>query len=199
MTDQRIPLELALRAAEVLRDHLAPACERIEIAGSIRRRKPTVKDIELVAVPKWQPAAGGQYDLFGQCVLGSALDATLDDLNGARFKRADKNGGRYENFVYKLDGAGALWIKVDLFIATPDNYGYILALRTGPADFCRMMVTQRSRGGWLPGHLRFAGGQMWRGAEAIATPDEHTLFREIGIEWLDPVYRLDYAEMILAA
>jgi DNA polymerase/3'-5' exonuclease PolX len=38
--------------AERVKAELAPYCERIEIAGSVRRRKPQVKDIELVAIPR---------------------------------------------------------------------------------------------------------------------------------------------------
>src|SRR3990167_7360212 len=38
-------------AAQVLAE-LSPFCERCEIAGSIRRRKPEVGDIEIVAIPK---------------------------------------------------------------------------------------------------------------------------------------------------
>lgn len=40
--------EIAIRVKELLTPH----CERIEIAGSIRRKKPEVKDIEIVAIPK---------------------------------------------------------------------------------------------------------------------------------------------------
>ncbi len=45
-------LDKALEIAERTKKLLAPYCERIEIAGSIRRKKPEVKDIELVAIPK---------------------------------------------------------------------------------------------------------------------------------------------------
>jgi DNA polymerase/3'-5' exonuclease PolX len=45
-------LEQALEIAEKVKALLAPHCERIEIAGSIRRKKPDVKDIEIVAIPK---------------------------------------------------------------------------------------------------------------------------------------------------
>ncbi len=44
--------EQALEIAERTKALLAPHCERIEIAGSIRRKKPHVKDIEIVAIPK---------------------------------------------------------------------------------------------------------------------------------------------------
>lgn len=53
MTDRK-PLAQARAVADLLVSYLAPACERIEIAGSIRREVPEVKDIELVAIPRWE-------------------------------------------------------------------------------------------------------------------------------------------------
>lgn len=44
--------EDAILIAERVKAELEPHCERIEIAGSIRRKKPEVKDIEIVAIPK---------------------------------------------------------------------------------------------------------------------------------------------------
>jgi DNA polymerase/3'-5' exonuclease PolX len=41
-------LKIAQETVELLRPH----CERIEIAGSIRREKPEPNDIEIVAIPK---------------------------------------------------------------------------------------------------------------------------------------------------
>ena len=56
-----VRLEKASKVAANLLRTLAPACHRIEIAGSIRRGKPEVKDVELVAIPK-----GLRVDLFGE-------------------------------------------------------------------------------------------------------------------------------------
>ena len=55
--------ELAYETTQTLARH----CTRIAVAGSIRRRKPEVKDIEIVAVPEygigWLPSVAN--DLFG--------------------------------------------------------------------------------------------------------------------------------------
>jgi DNA polymerase/3'-5' exonuclease PolX len=48
----------ARRIAEELVKILRPACSRVEIAGSIRREKSEVKDIELVAVTRWVDRCG---------------------------------------------------------------------------------------------------------------------------------------------
>ena len=42
----------AILIAEKVKAELAPHCERIEIAGSLRRKKEFVGDIEIVAIPK---------------------------------------------------------------------------------------------------------------------------------------------------
>ena len=54
--------EQALEIAEKTKALLAPHCERIEIAGSIRRLKPFVKDIEIVAIPK-------PYEIFSGIMI----------------------------------------------------------------------------------------------------------------------------------
>ncbi len=45
-------LETARRIAEQLVESMQPYCERVMIAGSIRRGKPEVKDIEVCAIPR---------------------------------------------------------------------------------------------------------------------------------------------------
>ena len=46
-------LETAGKIAEQLKTEMSPYCRQIEIAGSIRRGKREVKDIEICAIPKW--------------------------------------------------------------------------------------------------------------------------------------------------
>ena len=45
------PLPDAERIAAAIVADLAPFCDRIQVAGSVRRRKEFVGDIELVAIP----------------------------------------------------------------------------------------------------------------------------------------------------
>ena len=51
MTKTRVPLARAQVVAAEVVALLAPACERIEIAGSVRREKTDVGDIEIVCTP----------------------------------------------------------------------------------------------------------------------------------------------------
>jgi len=150
--DRRYPLAAATVLAEHLLARLAPACERIAIAGSLRRRKTTVKDIELVAIPKQVPAD----DLFGD-VTKSALDDLLAvEIAAGRLAR---------NLQHKGDGARAkyLWLPdgdlaVDLFLADADNWGNILAIRTGDGGFTKRLVTSTRLGGCMPDGMRQSEG-----------------------------------------
>ena len=53
-TKTRFDLRIAEPVAERLVEQLRPYCERIQIAGSIRRRKWAVGDIELLCIPKYR-------------------------------------------------------------------------------------------------------------------------------------------------
>ncbi|NIN36317.1 MAG: hypothetical protein GTO60_14990, partial [Gammaproteobacteria bacterium] len=73
------PLEIARGIAEQLVSAFAEHCERIEIAGSIRRLRPDIGDIEIVAIP----IIDRQQALFGDMTNGAEhnrLHVYLDDL-----------------------------------------------------------------------------------------------------------------------
>jgi DNA polymerase/3'-5' exonuclease PolX len=164
----------ARRIAEELVKILRPACERVEIAGSIRREKPDVKDIELVAVPRWvdRVPPGG---MFAESVapVYELLDR-LVDCESSCFARGEKWGNKYRKLLYTCRGTG---IAVDLFLCSPHQWGYLFALRTGPADFSRLLVTPVDRGGALPAGYRCHGGNVERpDGCTVKLPEEEDFF-----------------------
>jgi DNA polymerase (family 10) len=68
--DRRFRLADALEAAAALLDHLraSPAAERVELAGSARRFKETVADLDLVAASRDPAAVVGRFVEFPQAV-----------------------------------------------------------------------------------------------------------------------------------
>lgn len=56
-TGERIERARALALAREFVEAVKPACERIEIAGSLRRCLPWIGDIEVLAVPRLRRAA----------------------------------------------------------------------------------------------------------------------------------------------
>lgn len=176
-------LDYAERAAAEVVSVLAPACERLEVAGSIRRRKATgIHDIELVAIPR--PAAL----VFGRPPERSALHQLTDELRGAgrMIPRLDQRARAAWGDKFRR----ALWetIPLDLFITGPDQWGVIFLLRTGDADFSRALVTPEPHGA-LPRGYRIQAGRVWRGDAVLSTPQEGDVFDALGLPWLTPAAR----------
>lgn len=172
----------AERIALKLCSDLAPIFERLEVAGSVRRCKPEVKDIELVGIPKFVD----QPSLIKTPGFIPVIPST--ELNNwSQMGRIIKAGQRYKQIELF---AG---INLDLFIVLPPaQWGVIMAIRTGPAEFSKWLVTARRYGGALPGHLKVRDGSLWQGNRMIETSEEDDFFREIGLndwELLEPAQR----------
>lgn len=166
----RRPLASVLPIAEPLLALLRPACSRVEIAGSIRRRCAEVGDVELVAVPRETEAisAAGQAGLFGptmekQSAVWSVLDGLRRESRVEPFVVADGARVPLDDRRWRekrLPGAARmlrLWLPkpelcVDLFLTTPESWGPVLAIRTGSAEYSAAVVARAKRGGRVRVH-----------------------------------------------
>ena len=173
LTDKRDYTE-ALAIAQCLLERLRPACERIELAGSLRRQRPQIGDIEIVAIPRLRSA--GLFDDTQESMLDEAVltcGATRFSKSGARFRQFEFGG-----------------MNVDLFIQPdPATWGMNFMIRTGSADFSHWMVTDRHHGGALPSYLRVKGARIWYGDKMLDTPEETDVFRLVGPAWIPPTER----------
>lgn len=161
-------LEKALSIAERIKSEMAPHCERIEIGGSIRRKKPEVKDIEIIAIPKPY-----EIDMFE-----SGLAAIVNQWEKV------KGNMQYGKCKYTQrilpDG-----IKLDLFFAEPGNWGLIYAIRTGSADYSHRVLAS----GWVKRGYKSIEGYIHSGERKIETPEEEDLFRIANVKWVEPELR----------
>lgn len=182
----RIPYDEAWLIACGLGNALLPSCYRVEIAGSLRRRRPDIGDIDLVCEPIVKPA----LDMFDQ-PTGAAVNLLhnrLDDLvqQGILTKRLNKLG--HPSWGPEMRRAVHRGMNVDVQIVTdPDTWGAWLAIRTGPAAFNKALVAPRSQGGVLPPGFEFKNGfKLYRGGGQIPTPTEDELFHALGFEYQRP-------------
>ena len=174
-TKNRIPLARGQQLAAAIIGELQPGCERIEVAGSIRRRRPDIGDIEIVCIPKVK------LDLLGNR-LGTHLDAILDALVQAKRLEKVKGGDLYRQYLLpKHDG-----VKLDLFITDTSKWACIFTIRTGPASFSSRLVATRALGGLTPFNMRFNLGRLWYDGAPMETPEERDVFTALGLEWIEP-------------
>lgn len=162
-----IPLLDAKRIADGVVSELAPHCERIAIAGSIRRQRPEVGDIEIVAIPS--PYDVGLFE-SGIATVVNRWEKVRGELPCRYTQRVLPEG-----------------VNLDLFFATPVNWGLILAIRTGSARFSHEVLAA----GWVKaGFNSVDGGLVSRlTGDPVPTPEETDVFHVAGLQWVEPQHR----------
>lgn len=128
---KKMPLAEARDVAEMLVERLSPFCERIEIAGSIRRKREMVSDIEIVCIPKTTKAG-----LFGEDTQRLPEFVALIHSIGRKVKGDPANG----KYCQRITPLGR---KVDIFIAEPGNWGMIFLIRTGSSKWAPVEILRR--------------------------------------------------------
>lgn len=169
--------------ALIVKETLSKFCTRIEIAGSIRRRKQTdIKDVEIVCIPEFIKS----LDLFGQETGSiSVLQEAMPGLfRSWKVKRIIRNGPMWKTFIIP-DGSDE--IKIDLFIVTAETWGTQFALKTGPADYSKHLVTEKRFGGALPGHAKFTGSfNIEIHGEPVPMYEEADFFEFLSLPYVEP-------------
>lgn len=207
----RFKRDVALGAAEALIGLIAPACVRVEIAGSLRRGKHSVGDVEIVALPVVEEravaAVPGQLDLFGNVTGGTAasvervsrLDARLDELVAAQIIHRERPytgqkgaWGEKQKQIWwpvQVNGEAAL-IPIDLYIVTPPaQWGSIFTIRTGPGEFVGSQGLMKYINTRTP--YRQTEGRLVVAAtgEEVPTPTERDYFGALNLPWIAPADR----------
>ena len=111
----------AQKMAREILEILLPLCERIEVAGSVRRKKAEVHDVDIVLIPK------PLVDIVG--ILQSKLEAKLE-----------KRGSRIISL--KINEIG-----LDLNLATKETFTPLLLFRTGSWRHNMKLATKAKRMG----------------------------------------------------
>lgn len=113
---------------------IQPYCDKLHIAGSVRRLKPDVHDIEIVCLPKVEVSK----DLFGGDAAVIRSKEFIETVN--KFGKIIKGNatGRYMQ-IELPEG-----INLDLFIPAHEDFYRIYAVRTGSADYAFKVIAN----GW---------------------------------------------------
>lgn len=127
-------LKSALAIGNRIVTQLELYCGIINIAGSCRRGKPEVKDIEIVALPKMIAA----QDLFGNSGDLVRVPAWKETVYGLGIIEKGSTDGKYMQIHLKES------INLDLFMPDDFDYHRQFAIRTGSADW----VAKYIAGGW---------------------------------------------------
>ena len=167
------------------------------VAGSVRRCKPMVGDVEHVIIPESGIVTDGLFGKPGSLVLERADTLVRTGVISKAIYSDGKNrwGDKYRGVVFE-------GVRHELFMADRDNFGAILAIRTGPAEFSERLVTILKQGG----KYRQADGYVRRTSEGggvdfsrdglVPVPNEATFFKLCGMPPLAPEQRDAYVDSL---
>lgn len=177
----KIELSEASAIADKVLRHIAPALDRGEVAGSIRRQKPIVGDVEIVAISTQRDQLLKLLEDVGQHIKPGVPGAVpWAPKAAAKYLRVRLNEG----------------MNLDLFLATPNNWGGLFMMRTGSgAD-----LDGNSFNGFVPGIFSrwkkmSGGGRMTEcmptmpSGEQLWVPEEQDFFEILEMDFVPPVQR----------
>ena len=177
-------LDVALPIAEGWVKRLEPHCERVTIAGSLRRRKSNVKDLEILCIPR--TVDSNQESLFGASTVTSHRDPGFIRLftqlphQDVMIEKGDPTQAKYIRLFLIPEK-----ISLDLFIATQKNWGYLLAVRTGPAEYSHRVLANK----WVRQGYHGEAGYLTRGGQPVEIREEEDLFDLLKMQYVEPENR----------
>jgi DNA polymerase (family X) len=175
-TAKVFPAQIALAVARKVVSELRPACERIEIAGSLRRGNGAVHDIDIVLLPKDAPE---EFSLGGQTVLEGVIAQLVSRGSLTPLRGKEK---------IKVFVASKTGIPVDIYIARPETWATLLLIRTGSKEH-NIKLAQRARE--LGMKLRASGDGIEHGEGKLLRVDsEEEIFRLLDLPYMRPEERI---------
>lgn len=158
--------------------------ERAVMAGSIRRLKPLVSDIEIVYIPVIETAADPGDFFASQKVNRSDESITAMIDAGVLALRLNANGStiwgdRNKHAVHCQSG-----IPVDFFSTTPECWYNYLVCRTGSAENNIRIASAAKRRGWMwhPYQNGFGDEE----GNRVIVHSEREVFALVGLPYLEP-------------
>jgi len=197
------PRDIGLEIYSKFRSRIFDTVSKCNYAGSLRRGKPIIHDIEVVA--EYIPTITYKFDWHDMKLheidkeidvhetdkemnelherMGSLLKEGIINTNRPR-KDGKKNpfGKRYYRINYVDNGKE---YPIDLFVAMPPaDFNVIYLIRTGSAEFSHWFVQQGIRRG-----IKVKDGHLEKDGLPIPTVSEKDVFNVMGVEYRDPEYR----------
>ena len=186
-------LDVARELVAALKEHCLP--ERIIVAGSLRRGKQEVGDVEIVFVPR--PKELPAMDFFSKPVVVQATDAPIQTLlaNGVIKYRLNVNGHSTWGPKNKLAVHVKSGIPVDLFSIPEECFFNYLVCRTGSAESNTRIATSAQsmvpKWKWNPYGTGFTpvmpdGDTPDPSREPFVVTSERAVFEFVNLPYLEP-------------
>jgi len=161
-------LPFARAIVDKLKD--TPGTTHIDIAGSLRRRKETIGDIDLIATTSKPKELVRAFKALRE------IDEILEEGPSKLMVR----------YVNGLQG--------DLLILPPDEYGAALVHFTGSREH-NILLRERAK----HKHLKLSEHGLFRGKARVTSRTEEQIYKHLGLQFIPPEIRVGADEIEVAA
>lgn len=179
----KMTLDHAMDMASEISNDIGPYCERVIIAGSIRRKKDKISDIEMVVIPRYEERVK-EVNLFESITEDVDLLDEYIKQSPNFSRRLNKDGNEAYGDKNKL-----LYYKettpLDIFTANDKDLVMVLFIRTGSYQNNIKVAVQARKVGYKieqyeGGYKDLESGQIW------TMIDENKVYEFIGLKYLKP-------------
>jgi DNA polymerase (family X) len=172
MTTDRVLLNVAMDTATGIVRALGDYSDRVGCAGSLRRMRETIGDVDVLATAAGDAQAAAIMDAFRG--LGDEVIVSGPTKTSIRVGQ-DRTGNG---------------LQVDLRVVTPECWGAALQYFTGSQAHNVAVRAIAVRKG-----LKLSEYGLFRGEELIASATEEDVYGALGMEWVPPPMREDTGEV----
>jgi len=149
-----------------------PGIEKVTVAGSARRKKETIGDVDILAIAKDAKSTKAAMDAFVSMSDVINIIAQGDTKSSVKIKTG---------------------LNIDLRVVKRDSYGAALNYFTGSKDHNVVLRQVAMKHGWK---LNEYG--LFKGTKQIAGKSEEELYKKFGMDYIEPELRENTGEIELA-
>ncbi len=179
----RVLLDVALETATTIVDHLSavPGCQRCTYAGSLRRWRETIGDVDILAAADESGPLMDAFKTFGEVIVSGPTKTSI---------RIPLSGGRHP------PGPPSTNLQVDLRVVKLDAWGAALQYFTGSQahNVATRQIAVRKK-------LKLSEYGLFQAEtdELIVSRTEEEVYERLGLRWVPPAMREDRGEVEAAA
>jgi len=174
MTTDRVLLSVAMNTARELVAALEPHAERVTYAGSLRRMRETIGDVDILATAADEETADQIMAVFKSQAIAAGGEIVVSGPTKTSI-RTSRN------------------LQVDLRVVKPECWGAALQYFTGSQAHnvaTRQIAVRKG--------LKLSEYGLFKDDELIASATEDEVYEALGMEWVPPPMREDTGEVAAA-
>jgi len=201
MTGDRVLLSVAMDTATSIIASLEPLAERVSYAGSLRRMRETIGDVDILATAGDDADAARLMTAFRE--LADQAGADQGGADNSKMPPAGEDAaqpgvivsGPTKTSIRVSAGSGSQLLQVDLRVVRPAAFGAALQYFTGSQAHnvaVRQIAVRKGLKLSEYGLFRVASGET---DELIASATEEEVYQALGLQWVPPPMREDTGEV----